>query len=148
MNEKLISKNEDLLFPENSNKRKHNKRNNHNDPLSNINRNKTFESAGNERMKRNNKYEGNDYQESQDYDDSNNNTFSRKKKHFHAHKKGKREDYDTLKESICTTLKRDLFRIWNKLTVVMFPINNKQKEKELRHWDLWGPFLFCVLLGL
>ena len=56
--------------------------------------------------------------------------------------------FNTLNESVCTTLKRDLMRIWNKLSIVVVPFSSKEKEKELRHWDLWGPFLFCILLGL
>ncbi len=57
-------------------------------------------------------------------------------------------EYNTLNESVCQTLKRDLMRIWNKLSVVIIPISNQEKDNELRHWDLWGPFLFCILLGL
>lgn len=57
-------------------------------------------------------------------------------------------EYNTLNESVCQTLKRDLIRIWNKLSVVIVPVSNKEKDNELRHWDLWGPFLFCILLGL
>lgn len=60
----------------------------------------------------------------------------------------KETEYNTLNESVCTTLKRDLIRIWNKLVVVILPISNQEKDRELRHWDLWGPFLFCILLGL
>lgn len=54
----------------------------------------------------------------------------------------------TLHEPVYATLKRDLIRIKNKLVIVILPITSKEKEKELRHWDLWGPFLFCLLLGL
>jgi hypothetical protein len=57
-------------------------------------------------------------------------------------------EYNTLNESVCQTLKRDIVRIWNKLSVVIIPVSNKEKDNELRHWDLWGPFLFCILLGL
>jgi hypothetical protein len=56
-------------------------------------------------------------------------------------------DYNTLNESICTTLARDLNRIKTKLFIVIVPFSSKEKERELRHWDLWGPFLICLLLG-
>jgi len=60
----------------------------------------------------------------------------------------KSPDYNTLNESVWTTLQRDLVRIKNKLFVVIVPFTSKEKEKELRHWDLWGPFLFCLLFGM
>ena len=60
---------------------------------------------------------------------------------------GIHENINTLNEPITYTLKRDLIRIWNKLRIVIFPKSDQQKEKELRHWDLWGPFLFCISLA-
>lgn len=58
------------------------------------------------------------------------------------------QNFDTLNESVWATLKRDILRIKTKLFVVIVPFTDKEKEKELRHWDLWGPFLFCLLLGM
>ena len=28
------------------------------------------------------------------------------------------------------------------------PDNIEAKRKEVRNWDLWGPFLFCLILGV
>ena len=28
------------------------------------------------------------------------------------------------------------------------PDNIEQKRREVRNWDLWGPFLFCLILGV
>ena len=53
--------------------------------------------------------------------------------------------------------KRDLERIWNKLKIVVNPMqlgvgnqpdNIEQKRKEVRNWDLWGPFVFCLILSV
>lgn len=51
------------------------------------------------------------------------------------------------------TVKRDLIRIWEKLRVVINPIRifkpeNSDRSKEIRNWDLWGPFLFCLVLAI
>ena len=53
--------------------------------------------------------------------------------------------------------KRDLDRIWNKLKIVVNPMqlgvgnqpdNIEQKRREVRNWDLWGPFVFCLILSV
>ncbi|KAF0901167.1 hypothetical protein E2562_038181 [Oryza meyeriana var. granulata] len=52
-------------------------------------------------------------------------------------------------QPVWDTVKRDLARIVSNLKVVIFP--NPYREdpgKELRDWDLWGPFFFIVFLGL
>jgi len=54
----------------------------------------------------------------------------------------------TLDEPILTTLKRDLFRIYNKLKHVITPRLSSRKIEELYNWDLWGPLLFCFLLAI
>ena len=28
------------------------------------------------------------------------------------------------------------------------PDNIEQKRKEVRNWDLWGPFVFCLILSV
>mmetsp|Transcript_25489 Transcript_25489/g.25274 ORF Transcript_25489/g.25274 Transcript_25489/m.25274 type:complete len:164 (+) Transcript_25489:173-664(+) len=39
--------------------------------------------------------------------------------------------------------------IWVKLTYVMVPRTMiKEKAKQLRDWDLWGPLVLCLLLSL
>ena len=50
--------------------------------------------------------------------------------------------------------KRDLDRIWQKLRIVVNPFRKDQggpdeanKRKEIRNWDLWGPFFFCLMLA-
>ena len=43
---------------------------------------------------------------------------------------------------------RDLKRIYLKMRVVIVPYVNEEKVKELKQWDLWGPFVMCLLLGL
>lgn len=39
-------------------------------------------------------------------------------------------------------------RIYLKLKVVAVPTSHEKKQKELKQWDLWGPFLICLLLGM
>ncbi|KAI3801639.1 hypothetical protein L1987_29748 [Smallanthus sonchifolius] len=56
---------------------------------------------------------------------------------------------NTLTEPVWETVKRDASRIVSNLKLVVFP--NPYREdpgKALRDWDLWGPFIFIVFLGL
>ena len=56
----------------------------------------------------------------------------------------------TLDEPVSETIKRDLTRIWEKLRIVINPIakvDTEEKRKEIRNWDLWGPFFFCLMLA-
>ena len=63
--------------------------------------------------------------------------------------KEEQEKFDTLTEPVWETIKRDLLMIWVKLTYVMFPRNMiKEKAKQLRDWDLWGPLVLCLALSL
>ena len=55
--------------------------------------------------------------------------------------------HNSLNESIYTSLMRDLNRIYAKLKVVALPVSSEAKNKELKQWDLWGPFIICLLLG-
>ncbi len=55
--------------------------------------------------------------------------------------------HNSLNESIMTSLMRDLNRIYAKLKVVILPVSSDAKNKELKQWDLWGPFIICLLLG-
>jgi hypothetical protein len=34
------------------------------------------------------------------------------------------------------------------MRVVIVPYVNEEKLKELKQWDLWGPLLMCLILGL
>lgn len=52
----------------------------------------------------------------------------------------------TLDEPIITTLKRDLYAIFNKIKYVAVPKMTDRKLEELYNWDLWGPLIFCFLL--
>jgi hypothetical protein len=56
--------------------------------------------------------------------------------------------HNSLNEPIMTSLARDLNRIYAKLKVVALPVSSEQKHKELKQWDLWGPFIICLLLGI
>lgn len=33
------------------------------------------------------------------------------------------------------------------MKVVAIPTTVEEKKKELREWDLWGPFIICLVLG-
>ena len=45
-------------------------------------------------------------------------------------------------------------RIYSKLKIVINPFelgvsdNIEAKRKEVRNWDLWGPFIFCLILSV
>ena len=54
----------------------------------------------------------------------------------------------TLDEPIITTLKRDLYAIFNKIKYVAVPKMTDRKLEELYNWDLWGPLLFCFLYSI
>ncbi|KAF8623677.1 hypothetical protein AX17_007375 [Amanita inopinata Kibby_2008] len=54
---------------------------------------------------------------------------------------------DTLDEPITTTISRDLFSIYTKVIQVLYPRRTTGREV-LRDWDLWGPLLLCLLLGI
>lgn len=57
-------------------------------------------------------------------------------------------EYMTLEETVCESLKRDLFRIYSKLKHVITPRMSSKKIEELYNWDLWGPLIFCFLLSI
>ncbi|KAF8802460.1 Yip1-domain-containing protein [Phlegmacium glaucopus] len=54
---------------------------------------------------------------------------------------------DTLDEPVTKTIARDLFSIYTKLVQVLYPRRTSGREV-LRDWDLWGPLLLCLLLGI
>jgi len=53
---------------------------------------------------------------------------------------------DTLDEPITTTITRDLLSIYSKLVQVLYPPS--QGREVLRDWDLWGPLVLCLTLGI
>ncbi|KZV90854.1 Yip1-domain-containing protein [Exidia glandulosa HHB12029] len=54
---------------------------------------------------------------------------------------------DTLDEPVSTTILRDLLSIYTKLVQVLYPLRTGEGRAVLRDWDLWGPLIFCLLLG-
>ncbi|KAJ3515905.1 hypothetical protein NLJ89_g1463 [Agrocybe chaxingu] len=54
---------------------------------------------------------------------------------------------DTLDEPITKTIARDLLSIYSKLVQVLYPRRSSGREV-LRDWDLWGPLLLCLMLGI
>ncbi|TEB25179.1 Yip1-domain-containing protein, partial [Coprinellus micaceus] len=54
---------------------------------------------------------------------------------------------DTLDEPVTTTIARDLFSIYTKLIQVLYPRRSAGREV-LRDWDLWGPLILCLTLGI
>ncbi|KAG5730939.1 Protein YIPF6 [Termitomyces sp. T112] len=54
---------------------------------------------------------------------------------------------DTLDEPVTTTIARDLFSIYAKLVQVLYPRKTSGREV-LRDWDLWGPLILCLALGI
>lgn len=53
----------------------------------------------------------------------------------------------TLEESICESLKRDLYQIALRTRYVMIPFAGEDSNKHLKNWDLWGPLLLCIMLA-
>ncbi|KAF8239730.1 Yip1-domain-containing protein [Tricholoma matsutake] len=54
---------------------------------------------------------------------------------------------DTLDEPVTTTIARDLLSIYSKLVQVLYPRRSSGREV-LRDWDLWGPLMLCLILGI
>ncbi|KAE9394401.1 Yip1-domain-containing protein [Gymnopus androsaceus JB14] len=54
---------------------------------------------------------------------------------------------DTLDEPVSQTIARDLHSVYAKLIQVLYPRKSSGREV-LRDWDLWGPFMLCLLLGI
>ncbi|CAK9036319.1 Isochorismatase domain-containing protein 1 [Durusdinium trenchii] len=54
----------------------------------------------------------------------------------------------TLDEPVSETIMRDLRSVAQKLMYVMMPMNSTDQGRRLRDWDLWGPLLLCLALGL
>ena len=59
-------------------------------------------------------------------------------------------DWSTLDESVWRTLKRDVDRVVSNTKGVLWPFGRDSRDpaKPLREWDLWGPLMFVLLLGV
>lgn len=56
--------------------------------------------------------------------------------------------YQTLDEPIKETIMRDVRSIVEKIRYVMMPQARDERAQRLKDWDLWGPLLLCLALGL
>eukprot|EP00439_Symbiodinium_sp_Y106_P012600 s1046_g1.t2 len=54
----------------------------------------------------------------------------------------------TLDEPVSETIMRDLRSVGQKLMYVMMPLDPTDRGRRLKDWDLWGPLLLCLALGL
>ena len=66
---------------------------------------------------------------------------------FHSLEYSPTGEYNTLNESICTSLKREFFRIYNKTSYSILPRCFPSKNANLKQWDLWGPLFYTLLLS-
>jgi len=55
---------------------------------------------------------------------------------------------DTLDEPVMTTIARDLTSIYTKVVQVLYPRRSGTGREVLRDWDLWGPLILCLMLGI
>ncbi|KAG8693118.1 hypothetical protein FRC09_010723 [Ceratobasidium sp. 395] len=55
---------------------------------------------------------------------------------------------DTLDEPVTATIVRDLLSIYSKLLQVLYPRRTGAGREVLRDWDLWGPLILCLALGI
>jgi protein YIPF6 len=58
------------------------------------------------------------------------------------------QSLSTLDEPVSVTIMRDLKAIGEKIKYVMLPTSRHDKMRGLRDWDLWGPFILCIVLSL
>mmetsp|Transcript_64643 Transcript_64643/g.114986 ORF Transcript_64643/g.114986 Transcript_64643/m.114986 type:complete len:213 (+) Transcript_64643:80-718(+) len=54
----------------------------------------------------------------------------------------------TLDEPVTETIMRDLRSIGTKMKYVMIPRDREDNASGLREWDLWGPLVLCLALGI
>ena len=66
---------------------------------------------------------------------------------FHSLEYSPTGEYNTLNEPICTSLKREFFRIYNKTSYSILPRCFPSKNANLKQWDLWGPLFYTLLLS-
>lgn len=56
--------------------------------------------------------------------------------------------YQTLDEPVRETIMRDVRSVAEKIRYVMMPQARDERALRLKDWDLWGPLLLCLSLGL
>lgn len=61
---------------------------------------------------------------------------------------GCNRDRCTLDEPVMDTIMRDLRSIGTKFKYVMLPQSRRDKGRGLKDWDLWGPLILCLALGI
>ena len=66
---------------------------------------------------------------------------------FHSLEYSPTGEYNTLNEPVCTSLKREFFRIFNKTQYSILPRCFPSKNANLKQWDLWGPLFYTLLLS-
>ena len=66
---------------------------------------------------------------------------------FHSLEYSPTGEYNTLNEPICTSLKREFSRIYNKTSYSILPRCFPSKNANLKQWDLWGPLFYTLLLS-
>ena len=66
---------------------------------------------------------------------------------FHSLEYSPTGEYNTLNEPICTSLKREFFRIYNKTSYSILPRCFPSKNANLTQWHLWGPLFYTLLLS-
>eukprot|EP00933_Yihiella_yeosuensis_P054559 TRINITY_DN53028_c0_g1_i1.p1 TRINITY_DN53028_c0_g1~~TRINITY_DN53028_c0_g1_i1.p1 ORF type:complete len:227 (+),score=41.80 TRINITY_DN53028_c0_g1_i1:56-736(+) len=54
----------------------------------------------------------------------------------------------TLDEPVYDTIMRDVRSVATKLTYVVKPMSSEDRGKRLKDWDLWGPLVLCLALGV
>merc|ERR1712107_348556 len=54
----------------------------------------------------------------------------------------------TLDEPVTETIMRDVRAVGTKLKYVMLPNARHDKARGLKEWDLWGPLVLCLTLGM
>ena len=92
--------------------------------------------------------ERSNFPKKENYDvDSNNEEERPSNASFHSLEYSPTGEYNTLNESISTSLKREFFRIYNKTQYSILPRCFPAKSANLKQWDLWGPLFYTLLLS-
>lgn len=61
---------------------------------------------------------------------------------------GPHHHHGTLDEPVMDTIMRDVRSIGEKLMYVLIPMRPGDRGRRLKDWDLWGPLLLCLALGV
>lgn len=58
------------------------------------------------------------------------------------------EPGNSIHEPILATFKRDIVRIYHKIRfVIKIKKSEEERNTQIQDWDLWGPFLLCIMLA-